>query len=73
MLLHSNNIYQFNNLLRVTDTYDLFALIKLFSELNTSSSHETYFAGGIKNIQTIHNHFTRFWRNCNIIPPQIRK
>ena len=48
-------------------------LIKLFSELNTSSSQEPYFANRIKNIQTIHNLFTRFGRNCNIIPPQFKK
>ena len=70
---HNNSIYQLNNLLRVTDTYDFFALIKLFSELNVSSSQETYFAERIQNIQTIHDHFTRFGRNLNIIPPQIRK
>ena len=57
----------------VTDTYDFFALIILFRELNTSSCHETYFAVSIINMQTNHNHFTSFGRNCNFIPPQIRK
>ena len=66
------SLIYFPHLLRVTDIYDFFAFIKISSELNTSSSHETYFAETIQNVQTIHDHFTRFGRNLNIIPLQIR-
>ena len=66
------SLIYFPHLLRVTDIYDFFAFIKISSELNTSSSHETYFDERIKNIQTIHNHFTRFGGNCNIISLKIQ-
>ena len=67
------DVYKSNNLLPFNETYDLYALLKLFKEIKMPNQSNSYFIERVQELQTNHNYNTRFISNNNLVTPRIIK